>query len=164
MAPIYTPQRNVGGANDLISVLRSSAAGMEMISSRGLGLRDVFRALREGQLLVFLQDLDARKDGVVVPFLGMPASTAVGIVKMHHRYEAPVVPILCLRNSDGVTHTIRIHEILSDISDECGNPFGSDMEKSLKVCNNILADWVRSYPEQWMWLLDRWESTVGVAR
>ena len=163
ITPIYTPQRNIGGVNDLVSVLRSSAAGMEMIPSEGLGMREIFRALRNGKLLVFLQDLDARKEGVVVPFLGLPASTAVGIVKMHRRFGAPIVPVLCLRNPDGLTHTIRVHKILSDLSDEDGNLFGVNMEKSLKMCNNMLAEWVTEHPEQWMWLLDRWESTVGAA-
>jgi len=161
IAPLYTPQRNVGGVNDLVSILRGSAAGMEMIPSEGLGMREIFRALRKGKLLVLLQDLDARSKGIVVPFLGLPSSTAAGIIKMHRKFDAPIVPILCLRNPDGVTHKIRIHRILSDLPDEDGNLFGFNMEKSLKVCNNILADWVTEHPEQWMWLIDRWGSTVG---
>ena len=161
IAPIYTPQRNVGGANDIVSFLRGSAAGMEMIPSEGFGMREIFHALRKGKILVFLQDLDARKEGVIVPFLGLPSSTAVGIVKMHRRFGAPVIPMLALRNPDGITHRICVHEVLSDLLDEDGNLFGLNMEKSLKMCNNILTDWVTRYPEQWMWLLDRWESTVG---
>ena len=163
IAPLYTPQRNIGGVNDLVSALRSSAAGMEMIPSEGAGMREIFRALRNGKLLVLLQDLDARKEGVVVPFLGLPASTAVGIVKMHRKLGAPIVPMMILRNPDGVTHKIRIYEILSDLPDEDGNLFGANMEKSLKMCNNILAGWVTEHPEQWMWLLDRWGSTAGTA-
>jgi len=162
IAPIYTPQRNVGGVNDFISVLRGSAAGMEMIPSEGLGMREIVRALRKGKLLAFMQDLDARKNGVVVPFLGLPASTAVGIVKMFRRFDAPVVPVLVLRNPNRVSHTIRFHKILSDLPDEDGNLFGLNMEKSLKMCNNIIDDWVTEHPEQWVWLLDRWESTNGV--
>jgi KDO2-lipid IV(A) lauroyltransferase len=163
ITPIYTPQRNTGGINDLVFMQRSTEAGMEMIPSEGFGMRGIFRALREGKLLVFLQDLDARNKGVIVPFLGLPASTPVGIVKMYRRFEAPVVPIQVLRNPDGLTHTIRIHEILSDLPDEDGNLFGFNMEKSLKMCNNILASWVTEHPEQWMWLLDRWGSTIEAA-
>ena len=160
ITPIYTPQRNIGGVNDLVSVLRSSEAGMKMIPSQGLGMREIFRAVRKGKLLVFLQDLDARKKGIIVPFLGLPSSTAVGIIKMHRKFGAPVVPLLCLRNPDGLTHTIRVYKILSDLPDEDGNLFGFNMEKSLKMCNNIMTDWVIEHPEQWVWLLDRWESTL----
>ncbi|MDR1621743.1 MAG: lysophospholipid acyltransferase family protein [Synergistaceae bacterium] len=158
-APIYTPQRNKGGANDLIARRRADM-GLKMISSKGWGLREAFRVLREGGVLIFLQDLDARKEGISVPFLGLPASTATGIVKMHRKFGAPVVPAVTVRNADGVHHAIHIQEILSDVHDEDGNLFGVNMEKSLKMCNNILGKWVAEYPEQWMWLLDKWESAL----
>jgi KDO2-lipid IV(A) lauroyltransferase len=155
--PIYTPQRNRGGVNDLIAAQRA-AMNMEMIPSEGLGLRDVFRALRKGGVVGVMQDLDARKEGVVVPFLGLPASAATGLVKIHRKFGAPVVAVLFTRNPDGVHHTVHVKEIVSDMFDEDGSPFGTNMEKSLKMCNNILGEWVTNYPEQWMWLLDKWES------
>jgi KDO2-lipid IV(A) lauroyltransferase len=161
IAPIYTPQRNVGGVNDLIANLRAGAGGMEMIPSEGFGLKEAFRALKQGKMLAFLQDLDARQDGILVPFLGMPASTAMGIVKMHRKFGSPIVPILCLRMPERDHHAIMIHEVLSDLPDEDGNLFGVDMEKSLKMCNNIITKWIAEYPEQWMWLLDKWESVVA---
>jgi KDO2-lipid IV(A) lauroyltransferase len=158
-APIYTPQRNKGGVNDFI-VRQRTDAGMRMISSRGLNLRESFRVLREGGILIFLQDLDARKEGAFVPFLGLPARTATGIVKMYRKFGAPVVPAVAVRDTDGIHHTIHIQEMLSDLRDEDGNPFGMNMEKSLKICNNILSKWVMKYAEQWMWLLDKWESAL----
>jgi KDO2-lipid IV(A) lauroyltransferase len=158
-APIHTPQRNKGGVNDLIAE-RHADMGMKMIPSEGLGLREAFRILRRGGVLIFMQDLDARKEGISVPFLGLPASNAAGIVKMHQKFGAPVLPVVTTRNADGVHHTIHIQEILSDARDEDGNLFGMNMEKSLKMCNNILGKWVMEYPEQWMWLLDKWESVL----
>ena len=158
MAAIYTPQRNRGGMEDLIRRQRAESAGLNMVPSEGFGLREAFRALREGSVLTFLQDLDARKEGVLVPFLGLPASTAAGIVKMNQKFGSPVVAAVTVREPDNFHHRIYIQGILSDLSDEDGAPFGSNMEKSLQMCNNILGDWVKKYPEQWMWLLDRWES------
>jgi KDO2-lipid IV(A) lauroyltransferase len=156
--PIYTPQRNRGGANDLISAQRA-AMGMRTIPSEGFGLRELLRALRGGGIVIVMQDLDARKEGVVVPFLGLPASTATGLVKMHRKFGTPVVAAFSTRDPDGVHHTVRIEKIVSDLLDEDGSPFGVNMEKSLKMCNNILGEWVKSYPEQWVWLLDKWEFT-----
>ncbi|MDR2180873.1 MAG: lysophospholipid acyltransferase family protein [Synergistaceae bacterium] len=159
IAPIYTPQRNKNGVNDLV-VQRRARMGMKMIPSEGWGMRELFRVLRQGGVLVFLQDLDARKEGVSVPFLGLPARTATGIVKMHRKFGVPVVPAVTVRNADGIHHTIRVQKILSDVCDEDGSPFGVNVEKSLKMCNNILSQWVAEYPEQWMWLLDKWESAL----
>jgi KDO2-lipid IV(A) lauroyltransferase len=160
ITPIYTPQRNTGGVEDLIAGLRADGSKMKMVPSEGFALREAFRALGRGDALTFLQDLDARKEGIVVPFLGMPASSATGIVKMHRRFGSPVVPVVALREPDGVRHKIRVQKILSDLPDEEGNPFGVNMEKSLKMCNNTLSRWIEEYPEQWMWLLDKWESAV----
>jgi KDO2-lipid IV(A) lauroyltransferase len=158
LAPLYTPQRNDGGLETLISALRAEEGEVNFIVSDGPGLRGIFRALRGGRVLVFMHDLDARKEGVVLPFLGLPASCAAGIVKMHKRSGAPVVPIVALRNPDGIHHTIRVEGILSDLPDEDGEPFGVNIGKSLKMCNNSVARWVTRYPEQWLWLLDKWES------
>lgn len=158
ITPLYTPQRNTAGVDDLIVSRRTEAAGMHIIPSEGLALREVFRELKKGNILTFLQDLDARKEGVLVPFLGLPASTATGIVRMHQKFGAPIVPVVAVRGSDGVHHTVFVEEILSDQPDEDGNPFGANMEKSLKMCNNLLGHWVEKYPEQWLWLLDKWES------
>lgn len=157
LAPLYTPQRNRNGLEDLIRQQRTEAAGLDIIPSEGMALRKAFRALKKGNILTFLQDLDARKEGIVVPFLGLPASTATGIVKMYNKFGAPVLPAIAIRNQDGKTHRIIIGKILSDLTDKEGAPFGSNMANSLEMCNNILGDWIRTYPEQWMWLLDRWE-------
>lgn len=158
LTPVYTPQRNKGGLNDLISA-RRAAMKMKMVPSEGFGLREMLRELRGGGIVIFMQDLDARKEGVILPFLGLPASTAAGLVKMHQKFGAPVVAIFPTRNPDGVHHTIHIEKVVSDQPDEDGNPFGTNMEKSLKMCNNVLEEWVTRCPEQWMWLFDKWEST-----
>ena len=93
--------------------------------------------------------------------MGLPASAADGIVKLHRRFGSPVVPVLYFRRPDGVSHAVVIQDILSDALDADGNPFGADMAKSLQMCHNVLEGWVRAYPDQWLWLLDRWESTLG---
>ena len=82
-------------------------------------------------------------------------------MKLHRRFGSPVVPVLYFRRPDGISHTVVIQDILSDALDADGNPFGADMVKSLQMCHNVLEGWVRAYPDQWLWLLDRWESTLG---
>ena len=160
LSPIYTPQRNRGGLNDLIQRQRTKVADMQMIPSEGGGLREVFRTLRNNGIVGVLQDLDARAEGVSVPFLGLPASAHDGIVKLHRKFGTPVVPLLYVRQPDGIHHRLIIKGILSDEMDEDGNLFGINMEKSLRMCHNVLEEWVRAFPDQWLWLLDRWESTM----
>ena len=65
VVPLYTPQRNRGGLNDLIQHQRTAVAGMKMVPSEGAGLREAFRTLRRGGIVGFLQDLDARGLGEI---------------------------------------------------------------------------------------------------
>ncbi|MDR1741125.1 MAG: lipid A biosynthesis acyltransferase [Synergistaceae bacterium] len=164
LTALYTSQRNGNGLEDVITSIRQAGEStMEFIPSEGWGaMRGIFRALRQGKAVIFMQDLDARGDGVVLPFLGMPASCALGVVKVHLATGAPVLPAVALRNPDMASHTIHVEPILSDSPDQNGKPFGSNIENSLAMCNNVLEAWILRHPDQWMWLLDKWESTAGV--
>lgn len=152
---VYTPQRNQGGANDIITKIRTETEGMLLIGNKGPGLREIFRALRSGGTVVIMQDLDARRDGVMLDFLGIPASTHDGIVKLYQKFKCPVVPALFLRDEKNPSrHFIKISEILSDRPG-----FGDNLITSLELCNKTIEDWIKKNPEQWLWLMDRWEFT-----
>ncbi|MBR1419102.1 MAG: hypothetical protein IJ576_09080 [Synergistaceae bacterium] len=67
---------------------------------------------------------------------------------------------MCLRDTKDFTkHKIIFGEIISD-----SNNFGQDVSAALDACNNIIAGWIRQWPEQWMWNLDRWESKLRVRK
>ena len=159
---VYTPQRNQGGANDIITKIRTETEGMLLIGNKGAGLREIFRALRSGGVVVIMQDLDARRDGIIMNFLGLPASTHDGVVKLYQKFKCPIIPVHYLRDPrDFSRHSVTFTEILSDRTDKNGRPFGEDLEASLELCNEVIESWIRQDPEQWMWMMDRWEFTLG---
>ena len=159
---VYTPQRNQGGANDIITKIRTETEGMLLIGNKGAGLREIFRALRSGGVVVIMQDLDARRDGIIMNFLGLPASTHDGVVKLYQKFKCPIIPVHYLRDPrDFSRHSVTFTEILSDRPDKNGRPFGEDLEASLELCNEVIESWIRQDPEQWMWMMDRWEFTLG---
>ncbi len=148
---IYTPQRNQGGANDIIMNTRAQTPGMSMIDNKGAGLREVFRVLKAGGIIVILQDLDARRDGVIIDFLGLPASTHDGIMKLYEKFKCAIVPVQYKRDWNNPTqHSITISEILSDRKNF-----------NLETCNKVIGEWIKEEPGQWLWLMDRWEFTLG---
>jgi KDO2-lipid IV(A) lauroyltransferase len=151
---IYTPQRNTAGIEDSFREQRVKVTGMGLIPSEGVGMKEVFKVLKRGEILCILQDLDARSDGVVSKFLGLPASTHTGIVKLHNRFNCPIIPGRTVRDKQG-KYFVHFYPQLS---------LDGDMEKSLNICNNIVESWVREHPDQWMWILDRWESMNNVIR
>ena len=151
---IYTPQRNTAGVEDILREQREKVCGMGLIPSEGAGMKEVFRVLKRGEIVCILQDLDARNDGVISEFLGLPASVHTGLIKLSRRFNCPIVPGRAIRDKKGKNFLLFYPPLSLD----------EDMEKSLHMCNNIVESWVREHPDQWMWILDRWESTNNVIR
>ncbi|MBQ7214835.1 MAG: lysophospholipid acyltransferase family protein [Synergistaceae bacterium] len=147
---VYTPQRNDGGVESIIADIRTHVTGMHIIDNHK-GLREIFRVLKSGGIVVIMQDLDARKDGVMTEFLGLPASTHDGITKLWGKFGCAVVATHYTRDKDNPAHhVVEMPEILSDRED-----FG------LEVCDRVIEGWIRERPELWLWLMDRWEYTLG---
>lgn len=143
---------------DLIATLRSEA-GVRTLG-KGFDLKGALRCLRRGEILGVLLDQDARRAGVVAPFLGLPASTPYGPVKMAVRLGARVVPLFMVRRPDHVRHDLYL---LPGLTEAGGRPFGEDEQASVGHCNEVLSAWIVRYPDQWMWLYPRWASTGATA-
>jgi len=140
---------------DLVVSLRSSCGVKTM--SRGFDLKSAVRCLKKGEILGVLLDQDFGDDGIVVPFMGVPASTPFGPVKMADRIGSAVVPLFIVRRPDGVRHDLYIEPALGEAG---GAPFGEKVEASLELCNDTLGEWIARHPGQWMWLYPRWGSTT----
>ncbi|MBQ7544229.1 MAG: lysophospholipid acyltransferase family protein [Synergistaceae bacterium] len=147
---VYTPQKNDGGAESMIADIRTNTVGMYIIDNHK-GIREIFRVLKAGGVVVIMQDLDARKDGVRTDFLRLPASTHDGIVKLWQKFGCPIVATHYVRDKDNPAHHIvEMTEILSDREGF-----------SLDTCDEVIGGWIRERPELWLWLMDRWEYTLG---
>jgi KDO2-lipid IV(A) lauroyltransferase len=126
--------------------------------SKGLGLKAALSCLRRGEVLCVLMDQDARDSGVVSPFLGVPASTPVGPIKLAGKFGAPVLPARIIRRPDGGRFSMTIYPPLEGRD---GEPFGADIQHAADRCNEVISSWIRETPEQWMWMYPRWASTTG---
>lgn len=156
---VYTPQRDKA-VEKIIMSIRQNTSHMAMIDSN-TGLREIFRVLKSGGILVIMQDLDARKEGIPSKFLGLPARTHDGIVKLYRKFHCPVIPAEYWRDEKYPSrHHIKLHAILSDSNDFNGRPFGEDLDASIRMCNAEIEQRVKERPQQWLWLLDRWEYTL----
>ena len=141
---------------DLLMKLRSLGGTHNV--QKGQGLKGALRCLKNGEVLCILLDQDAKEHGVVVPFLGLPASTPLGIAKLAERFGSAVVPIHIVRNPDGFTHTLTFEPPLCAPD---GSPWGVNVETALRMCNDRISAWILEHPEQWLiWLYPRWASTV----
>ena len=141
---------------DLLMKIRSLGGTRNV--QKGQGLKGALRCLRSGEVLCILHDQDAKEHGLVVPFLGLPASTPLGIAKLAARFGSAVVPLQIVRNEDGFTHTLIFEPALCDPASAV---FGENEETALRMCNDRISAWILEHPDQWLiWLYPRWASTV----
>ena len=116
------------------------------------GVREVFASLRAGRAIAMLADQDARRHGVFVPFLGVPASTPVGPARVALATGAPIVTGFVTRRADG-RHELDIEPPLVEE--------GRDAAAALRLTarhTDRLTAWVRKHPESWFWLHRRWKT------
>lgn len=125
------------------------------VIARGNAARDVLRALREGHLVGILMDIDAKDNGIIVDFLGKPASTTTGPVAFALRTGAEVITAFDYRLPDG-THVGRI---LPPVEMTVTGDREVDMRENTIRLNDIISAQIRTRPDLWMWSPDRWRST-----
>lgn len=140
----------------LISDIRASC-GVETIG-KGFDLRGAIRCLQEGNILGVLLDQDAKDKGIIAPFLGQPASTPYGPVKLAMKMRSPIVPLFIVRRKDNIHHDLYF---LPSLEERVKDFYDRPIEENVRLCNDILSEWISRHPEQWLWLYPRWASTLG---
>jgi KDO2-lipid IV(A) lauroyltransferase len=139
------------GVEALIGAQRERA-GIGQIPSDAV--RRVYERLRANQWVAMLADQDARRAGVFVPFLGRPASTAIGPARIALATGAPIVAGFSWREPDGR------HRLVVDAPLEIEAPEAADAALRLTAAHvRRLEQRIRERPEQWFWLHRRWKTT-----
>ena len=101
-----------------------------------------------------LIDQDARQRGVFVPYFGRPASTTPALALLALRTKAPILPVATMLSPDG---TIAVH-VEPPVEIRPTGDRDADVVRVTAACTAIVERWVRSKPEQWLWMHRRWKS------
>jgi KDO2-lipid IV(A) lauroyltransferase len=138
--------------NDFIT-RRFQRSGLGSLGKRG-SLDQILELLGQGAIIVYVFDQHARKgEGVVVDFLGQPASTFKSLALLAMETGAPVIPSSSWREPDG-THVLRFEEPLPLI--ECED-VGEAIRRNTRAYNAALERMLLRHPEQWIWMHRRWK-------
>ncbi len=131
---------------DRLSKRLRARFGVRTIDTRDL--RGMLRLLRAGGVLGVLADQSSlRVTNVSVPFFDGLVPTPEGPVRLAHQTGSLLANGFILRTGD--TYRLKF-EVLSD------DPAGVPPAEVLSLYNRRLERRVRSFPEQWLWLHDRW--------
>jgi KDO2-lipid IV(A) lauroyltransferase len=92
--------------------------------------------------------------GVFVDFFGKPARTPVGPILLPYKTGSPIIPMAIVRIPDNKYKIIvkpRVELVFSDDREK-------DAQQTTQRCTKVLESIIREYPDQWLWMHDRWKS------
>ncbi len=144
MGGLYRPLNNDYLNEHYIATIENVGGGGFTRDRRGLA--GFVKHLRSGAQGAILID-QYLYDGQIFEFLGHPAPTSTAAAEMALKYEALLIPIYSTRAGNGLDFTIELESPVPH----------TDPDTMTAALNDSLAARVRSAPEQWFWVHNRWK-------
>jgi KDO2-lipid IV(A) lauroyltransferase len=138
--------------NELLNRLRESK-GCKVVR-KGMSTKLIFKELYKKSMVGILSDQDAGRSGTFVDFFGRPTSAHIGPFEIAKHTDSIILPNFIVREG-GPFHKL----YLEDYIEMRDAKTGEDVKNSLQKYMSILEEYVRRYPDQWLWLHKRWKST-----
>jgi len=122
---------------------------------KGDAVKGILGALRKNEGAAILIDQNTLpSEGVFVRFFGRWASTTPILASLALRTDAPLIPAFALPLSNGRYRLVYEEEIkpeeLADRREAIVN--------LTQRCTDVIEEYVRRYPECWLWIHQRWKS------
>ena len=147
--PIDNPR-----VEELISNYRTLSGNVPI--GRRSAARDILKALRQNEAVGILFDQNTtRSEGVFAEFFGIPAATTPAIALFAQRAGAAVIPGFLIWDEKLGKHRLRLDPPVELINT---GDLDQDVLENTKRFNRVLEEYVRKYPEQWLWIHRRWKT------
>ena len=118
--------------------------------------RGLLTAMRKGETVGILMDTNMTPpQGVFVDFFGIPACTASGLARIALRTDAAVVPGFTIWDEALGKYRLRFDPALELV--RTGDQ-EADIIANTQKFTKVIEDYVRKYPEQWLWVHRRWKT------
>ncbi len=118
--------------------------------------RGLLAAMRHGETVGILMDTNMTPpQGVFVPYFGRLACTASGLARVALKTGAAVLPGFMVWEESERKYVLRFGEeipLVATGDDE------ADALANTACFTAVIEDWVRRYPEQWLWVHRRWKT------
>ncbi|MHB8541327.1 MAG: lysophospholipid acyltransferase family protein [Candidatus Acidiferrales bacterium] len=118
--------------------------------------RAMLRVLHDGGTVGILADQNASlEEGIFVDFFGIPAATTTGLARIARRTDAAVVPGFLFWDDSMRKYRLRFEAavLLERTEDE-----EADIRVNTERFNNVIEDYIRAHPDQWLWVHKRWRN------
>ncbi|WP_085306522.1 lysophospholipid acyltransferase family protein [Planktotalea arctica] len=122
------------------------AGGKPILATGHVGTRALVRHLRGGGIISILLD-EKYSEGVRIPFLGHDALTSLSAAQLALKYDLLMIPAFGTRIEDGNAFRVEFEAPIPH----------TDSITMTHVFNNSLSARIMANPEQWYWMLRRWD-------
>jgi Kdo2-lipid IVA lauroyltransferase/acyltransferase len=118
--------------------------------SRTEGVRDIVSALRAGDIMYLLPDMNfGPEESIFVPFYGVPAATVPSLSRFARLGRAKVVPVVTRMTAQG--YEVQVMDAWADF------PTG-DVPADTALMNLRLQGYIDAMPEQYYWVHKRFKT------
>ena len=149
-AAILFRRPNIQSADQAIERIRSVKMGTLIPAGREAPLR-LAQALQDGQHVAMLVD-QYLTNGVEVTFFGRKTTANPMLARLLRQVECPIHGTRIIRLPNN-RFRAELSEEVKPVRDASGQ---IDVQGTMQAITNVVEDWVREYPEQWLWLHRRW--------
>jgi KDO2-lipid IV(A) lauroyltransferase len=119
-------------------------------------VRGLLSAMKAGETVGILMDTNMTPpQGVFVDFFGIKACTASGLARIALRTDAAVVPGFTIWDEALGKYRLRFDPALELIRT---GDLEADLVANTQRFTKVIEDYVRKYPEQWLWVHRRWKT------
>jgi len=119
-------------------------------------VRGLLAAMKAGETVGILMDTNMTPpQGIFVDFFGIPACTASGLARIALRTDAAVVPGFTIWDPALRKYRLRFDPALELIR---SGDLEADIAANTQLFTRVIEDYVRNYPDQWLWVHRRWKT------
>jgi KDO2-lipid IV(A) lauroyltransferase len=119
-------------------------------------VRGLLAAMKAGETVGILMDTNMTPpQGVFADFFGIAACTASGLARIALRTDAAVVPGFTIWDESLRKYRLRFDPALQLVRT---GDLEADIVTNTQRFTTVIEDYVRRYPEQWLWVHRRWKT------
>jgi KDO2-lipid IV(A) lauroyltransferase len=143
----------------LVRRFRSATGNTPLLKEHAM--RAMLRTLKRNDMLGILIDQNVDYyEGVFIDFFGRPACTTDGLALLALHTGAPVLPGYIVRLPDGRYRFVVGPEV--EVVDT--GHWEEDIRVNTQRFMKIIEETVRKYPDQWLWVHQRWKTQLCQVR
>lgn len=124
-------------------------SGNHVIEKRDYA-RGILRALGRNEAVGILIDQNAAaREGIFVPFFGVPACVSTGFAKIAAHSGAAIIPGFALWSDEEQRYILKFYPFFHATG---------DVEADTRRVHGQLEEVIRAHPGQWLWMHRRWKT------